>query len=116
DRGARHPRPGRGLLPRRPHHPPSRRSRRADRQRRRPRRQAGDAVRDPFHQRAEVAGGRAGRRAMKLIFATALAAAVSTAPLPAAADTIVKVGSKTFTENVILGEIVTLLARDAGVP
>ena len=30
-------------------------------------------------------------------------------------DARVKVGSKKFTESVILGEMVTLLARDAGV-
>jgi osmoprotectant transport system permease protein len=48
--------------------------------------------------------------------AMTLAAACTAGAVPATAPRVVRVASKTFTESVILGEMVTQMARSAGVP
>src|SRR6185503_4870540 len=118
-------RSGRSGLPRRPGRSPPRRTRGPAGDHGGPDRPAGRSVRDAVHRRAERSAGdartarsagvsrpEAAGRVLVLAACLALAGPAASCRTP---HTDVRVGSKKFTESVVLGEILTGMMRDAGV-
>src|SRR5262249_53330974 len=113
DRGAGDARPRRGRVFRRPHRPDASRPYRPAGHARRDVARAGRSLRASVHPgpaRSRVAAGGDGMRRLGPLFVLLAAAA----PLRAAEPAEIRVGSKKFTESVILGEMACYLIRDAG--